>query len=50
MRSGRGGMADLDEVHEAARLLTREPGVRLKIATVVSNVNREGSTAGPHLD
>jgi MoaA/NifB/PqqE/SkfB family radical SAM enzyme len=37
----RGGNADLDGVRAAARLVFEEPGVRLKIATVVSSVNRE---------
>ncbi len=37
----RGGIADLNEVLEAARLVAAEPGVRLKIGTVVSSVNRE---------
>jgi len=40
-RAMRGEMADLDEVIEAARLVTKEPDVRLKLATVVSGVNRE---------
>jgi MoaA/NifB/PqqE/SkfB family radical SAM enzyme len=40
-RSMRGQQADLDEVLEAARLVTKEPGVSLKLATVVSRVNRE---------
>jgi MoaA/NifB/PqqE/SkfB family radical SAM enzyme len=37
----RGQKADLYEVLEAARLVTKEPGVCLKVATVVSRVNRE---------
>ena len=37
----RGGKADLNEVLAAARLVAREPKVRLKIGTVVSSVNRE---------
>lgn len=37
----RGGKADFDEVIEAARLVAKEPGVSLKIGTVVSAVNRE---------
>ena len=40
-RAMRGDKADLDEVVEAARLVTREPGVSLKLATVVSAVNRD---------
>jgi MoaA/NifB/PqqE/SkfB family radical SAM enzyme len=36
----RGAKADLNEVMEAARLVTKEPGVSLKLATVVSRVNR----------
>jgi MoaA/NifB/PqqE/SkfB family radical SAM enzyme len=39
-RAMRGAKADLDEVMEAARLVTKEPGVSLKLATVVSRVNR----------
>lgn len=39
-RAMRGPKADLDEVLEAARLVTKEPGVSLKLATVVSGVNR----------
>jgi MoaA/NifB/PqqE/SkfB family radical SAM enzyme len=35
------GKADLNEVLAAARLVASEPGVRLKIATVVSSVNKE---------
>jgi MoaA/NifB/PqqE/SkfB family radical SAM enzyme len=41
----RGQKADLYEVIEAARLVTREPGVSLKLATVVSGVNRENVPA-----
>jgi pyruvate-formate lyase-activating enzyme len=37
----RGKGADLYEVIDAARLVTKEPGVSLKLATVVSSVNRE---------
>jgi MoaA/NifB/PqqE/SkfB family radical SAM enzyme len=40
-RAMRGDKADLDEVIKAARLVTREPGVSLKLATVVSGVNRD---------
>jgi MoaA/NifB/PqqE/SkfB family radical SAM enzyme len=40
-RAMRGQQANLDEVLEAARLVTKEPGVSLKLATVVSRVNRE---------
>ena len=40
-RAMRGRNADLDEVIEAARLVTKEPGVSLKLATVVSGVNRD---------
>ena len=40
-RAMRGDNADFDEVIEAARLVAREPGVRLKLATVVSAVNRD---------
>jgi MoaA/NifB/PqqE/SkfB family radical SAM enzyme len=40
-RAMRGGKADLDEVLEAARLVAREPCVRLKLGTVVSSVNRD---------
>ncbi len=36
----RGENADLDKVIEAARLVAKEPGVGLKLATVVSGVNR----------
>jgi radical S-adenosyl methionine domain-containing protein 2 len=39
-RAMRGEKADLDEVIEAARLVTKEPGVSLKLGTVVSGVNR----------
>jgi MoaA/NifB/PqqE/SkfB family radical SAM enzyme len=39
-RAMRGPQADLDEVLEAARLVTKEPGVSLKLATVISGVNR----------
>jgi MoaA/NifB/PqqE/SkfB family radical SAM enzyme len=37
----RGENAGFDEVIEAARLVAREPDVRLKLATVVSTVNRD---------
>jgi MoaA/NifB/PqqE/SkfB family radical SAM enzyme len=37
----RGGKANLDEVIAAARLVTSEPGVGLKVGTVVSSVNRD---------
>jgi MoaA/NifB/PqqE/SkfB family radical SAM enzyme len=40
-RKMRGQNADLDEVLRAARLVTAEPGVSLKLATVVSGVNRD---------
>jgi MoaA/NifB/PqqE/SkfB family radical SAM enzyme len=40
-RAMRGEKARLDEVVAAARLIAREPGVRLKLATVVSSVNRD---------
>lgn len=40
-RAMRGKGADLDEVIEAARIVAKEPEVRLKLATVVSGVNRE---------
>jgi MoaA/NifB/PqqE/SkfB family radical SAM enzyme len=39
-RAMRGDKADFDAVIEAARLVTEEPGVSLKLATVVSGVNR----------
>jgi MoaA/NifB/PqqE/SkfB family radical SAM enzyme len=39
-RAMRGPKADFDEVTRAARLVSSEPGVRLKLATVVSRVNR----------
>jgi radical S-adenosyl methionine domain-containing protein 2 len=44
-RAMRGEKADLDEVIAAARLVTREPGVSLKLATVVSGVNRDNLPA-----
>ncbi len=44
-RAMRGEKADLDEVIEAARLVTKEPDVSLKLATVVSGVNRENLPA-----
>ena len=40
-REMRGDKADFDEVMAAARLVAREPGVSLKLATVVSGVNRD---------
>jgi MoaA/NifB/PqqE/SkfB family radical SAM enzyme len=40
-RAMRGAKADLNEVMEAARLVTKELGVSLKLATVVSRVNRD---------
>jgi MoaA/NifB/PqqE/SkfB family radical SAM enzyme len=40
-RAMRGDKADFDEVIEAARLVAKEPGVSLKLGTVVSAVNRE---------
>jgi MoaA/NifB/PqqE/SkfB family radical SAM enzyme len=44
-RAMRGKNADLDEVIEAARLVRKEPDVRLKLATVVSSVNRDNLPA-----
>jgi MoaA/NifB/PqqE/SkfB family radical SAM enzyme len=44
-RAMRGQKADLYEVLEAARLVTKEPGVSLKLATVVSRVNRDNLPA-----
>jgi MoaA/NifB/PqqE/SkfB family radical SAM enzyme len=40
-REMRGAKADLDEVMAAVRLVAAEPGVSLKLATVVSAVNRD---------
>ena len=40
-RAMRGDKADFDEVMAAARLVAKEPGVSLKLATVVSRVNRD---------
>jgi MoaA/NifB/PqqE/SkfB family radical SAM enzyme len=40
-REMRGDKADFDEVMAAVRLVAREPGVSLKLATVVSGVNRD---------
>ena len=40
-RAMRGAKADFDEVMAAARLVARNPAVSLKLATVVSRVNRE---------
>ena len=37
--------ADLDEVMKAIRLVAKEPGVQLKLATVVSQVNRDDLSA-----
>ena len=44
-RAMRGEKADLDEVIEAARLVAKEPDVSLKLATVVSGVNRDNLPA-----
>jgi MoaA/NifB/PqqE/SkfB family radical SAM enzyme len=44
-RAMRGDKADLDEVIEAARLVAAEPGVSLKLGTVVSCVNSENLAA-----
>src|SRR5690242_9811201 len=44
-RAMRGGKADFDEVMEAAGVVAAEPGVSLKIGTVVSGVNRENLPA-----
>src|SRR5689334_14297027 len=40
-RAMRGDKADFDEVIAAARLVAAEPGVGLKLGTVISGVNRE---------
>jgi MoaA/NifB/PqqE/SkfB family radical SAM enzyme len=40
-RAMRGAKADFDEVIKAARLVAKEPDVSLKLATVVSGVNRD---------
>jgi MoaA/NifB/PqqE/SkfB family radical SAM enzyme len=40
-REMRGDKADLDEVMAAVQLVASEPGVSLKLATVVSGVNRD---------
>lgn len=40
-RAMRGEKADFDEVIAAARLVAAEPGIGLKLGTVVSGVNRE---------
>jgi MoaA/NifB/PqqE/SkfB family radical SAM enzyme len=40
-RAMRGDQADLGEVMAAARLVAAEPGVSLKLATVISRVNRD---------
>ena len=44
-RAMRGEKADLDEVIEAARLVTKEPDVSLQLTTVVSGVNRDNLPA-----
>jgi len=44
-RAMRGDKADFDEVIAAARLVAAEPGVRLKLGTVISGVNRENLPA-----
>lgn len=44
-RAMRGDKADLHEVIEAARLVARKRGVRLKLATVVGAVNRDNLPA-----
>jgi len=44
-RAMRGDKADLGEVIEAARLVAAEPGVSLKVGTVVSGVNSENLPA-----
>ena len=44
-RAMRGDKADLDEVMAAARLVASHPGIRLKLATVVSAVNRDNLPA-----
>jgi MoaA/NifB/PqqE/SkfB family radical SAM enzyme len=44
-RAMRGKNADLDEVLKAARVVRRAPGVSLKLATVVSAVNRDALPA-----
>ncbi len=44
-RAMRGEKANFREVIEAARLVAREPGIRLKLATVVSAVNRDNLPA-----
>jgi MoaA/NifB/PqqE/SkfB family radical SAM enzyme len=44
-RAMRGGKADFDEVLAAARLVAAEPGVSLKLGTVISKVNRENLSA-----
>ena len=40
-RAMRGPKASLDDVLDAARLVAKEPSIRLKIGTVVSGVNRD---------
>lgn len=44
-RAMRGDKADLGEVMKAARIVAAEPGVSLKLGTVVSGVNRENLPA-----
>lgn len=44
-RAMRGGKADFDEVIAAARLVAAEPGISLKLGTVISGVNRENLPA-----
>jgi MoaA/NifB/PqqE/SkfB family radical SAM enzyme len=44
-RAMRGDRADFDEVMAAVLLVAREPGVSLKLATVVSGVNRDDLAA-----
>lgn len=44
-RAMRGDKADLDEVIKAARLVAAEPGVSLKLGTVISGVNAENLPA-----
>lgn len=44
-RAMRGDKADFDEVIAAARLVAAEPGVSLKLGTVISGVNRENLPA-----
>jgi MoaA/NifB/PqqE/SkfB family radical SAM enzyme len=44
-RAMRGEKADFDEVIAAARLVAAEPGIGLKLGTVISGVNRENLPA-----